>query len=53
MEDQTNLDDITDVNALKAMAYDRFGMLDRIQADLQALHARISHLSNQPNEEQP
>jgi hypothetical protein len=37
--------EITDVNELKAMAYDRIVTMEQIQQDLQIINARIRELA--------
>lgn len=43
-----DISDITDIQQLKAIAYDQMLMLDRLQQNLALIHARISELESQP-----
>lgn len=44
---------ITDLNLLKAMAYDEASTIERSQANLQLLHQRISQLEVDNEETKP
>lgn len=41
---------ITDINELKAMAYDQIVMLEQAQANLKAINERIEQVTNLPKE---
>lgn len=46
MDEQIDLATITDLNQLKALAYDRLAGIEQLQSELQALNSRIAALAN-------
>lgn len=45
MENQINLNEITDEKELKALAYDQMVALEQAQRNLQAINERLAQLS--------
>lgn len=48
MQNQTDLSTITDINQLKAMAYDQLSALNQAQHNIQLIEARIAKVEKEP-----